>query len=101
MNARAFQIGQCGDQKRRVVQRRGSPQLHSLIGGKLFESDVDIIEHFDVIADKANGLNHHSFVTLALQRRDFVFYCWTNPWPARHPLTLEGEAPSSLGDSEL
>ena len=52
----ANQIRQGRSQCLGAVQRFGSPQAHAFFFCELFEGYVDIVEHFDVIAQKSDGM---------------------------------------------
>ena len=47
---------ECFRQKVRAVQRFGSPQAQAFFLRELFEKDVDVVEHFDVVARNPIGL---------------------------------------------
>ena len=56
----ASDFRQSGDEQRRVVQRLGPPKTHSLLLGELLESNVDVVQHFNVITNKADRLNENA-----------------------------------------
>ena len=64
-------------------------------GSKILERDIDVVEHFDVIADEADGLDKKIFVTGGGKLLDHTFDRGTEPLSGAHSLTLEGEVPVS------
>src|SRR5262249_59686942 len=85
------QIRQGGDESRRSVQRLRAPQAQLLFIRKALEADIDVVEHLDVIADKANRSYHHALVPVLFQFEHGALHRWSQPATAGHALALKSE----------
>ena len=61
--------------------------------GKFLKSNIDVVQHFHVIAKKSHRLHKDSQVPLSLQPKHGVFHRRPKPRSARHSLTLESKTP--------
>src|SRR6266481_2581324 len=95
------QVGKCGDELGRAIQRFGTPKLHSQFLAVLLEENIDVIKYFDVVAYETNRLHEKAGVSCRLQGCDGVLNCGPDPWASGHSLTLEGEVPFVILQSAL
>ena len=76
-----------------MIQRFCSPQAHSFTIGELFEDDVNVIKHFDVIAEKPNWLHEDAPISAALELKNGGFDSCAEPRASGHSLALKSEPP--------
>ena len=93
--AGAHQLSHSASKKHRVVEGLGPRQSDAVFGSKVLKSNIDIVEHFDVIAHKADWLNEKKFVTCGGKLLDHAFNRGAEPLSPAHALALEGEVPLS------
>ncbi len=88
------------DEGRRVVKAGGAGELHTEVGGLLFEVDVDVVEDFYVIAEEAYGLEDDGFVAGCSEGGEGVGNGGADPGGAGDALGLEGEVPVGVGEAD-
>jgi len=76
-----------------VVEGFGAVEAEPEGAGSFGESDVDVVENFDVIAEEADGLEDDGGVALVADGGQGVLDGGTDPWSAGDTLALEGEEP--------
>src|SRR5581483_168823 len=79
----------------------GAPQPYSVLLRKLSKCDVDVIQDFDVIAEKADRLDEHAPMSLRFQRQDRLFHRGSDPGTSRQTLTLKREGPGFTSEPRL
>src|SRR5438034_1523648 len=84
---------QCGNQKRRIVQRFCPPKLHAFTFCELFEDDINIVKDLDVIAEESDRLHENCAMAAAFKFNDGRLHSWPQPRTSRHPLALKSESP--------
>src|SRR5580704_10449405 len=93
LNNLAGQVGEGVGEPRRIIQRVGAGQAHAQFLGELLEADINVVEHFDVIAQKTDGLDEDGIVAVLFEAENLVFDRRAEPWASGHTLTLECEGP--------
>src|SRR6185437_6942738 len=87
--ARSSDIGDGLQQSGRSVQRLGAPQAHPQLCRKFTENNVDVVQNFNVIAEKTDGLNQYTTVALCFELSNGVLNRRTKPRTSRHSLALK------------
>src|SRR6266550_2470087 len=89
----ACKICQCRNQQWRIVQRLGTPEPHAFFFCKLPETDVNVVQNFNVVAQESDWLNKYPAIVRLLQFQNRIFDRRPKPLAAGHSLTLKGEPP--------
>src|SRR5260370_22818674 len=91
--SRVHDLVERGDQERGGVQRLCPPHAQPFFFGKPLEDDVNVVENFDVITKKTNGLDEDSPIPAALEIKNRGFDGRAQPCASRHSLALKSESP--------
>ena len=80
------QIGQSARKSGRFVEGLWPFNAQPDSSAELPESDVDVVEDLDVIAEEADGLNHNGLVAFFSESFQSVFDGRADPWSSRDAL---------------
>src|SRR5439155_4972063 len=86
-------ISQCRDQQRRIVQRLGAPEPHAFFFRELPEANVNVVQNFNVVAQKPDWLNKYPAIARLPEFQNRIFDRRPKPRAARHSLALKSELP--------
>src|SRR5437870_9202777 len=89
----ACKISQCRDQQRRIVQRLGAPEPHAFFFRELPEANVNVVQNFNVVAQKPDWLNKYPAIARLPEFQNRIFDRRPKPRAARHSLALKSELP--------
>lgn len=93
-------LGQGAYQYVGIVQALSPPEFQAKFARFFSERDVDVIEDLDVVTQKPDRLNDDTCVALFFDGFQCIFHGWADPWAATYTLTLEGEVPIFISQSD-
>lgn len=67
--------------------------------GELLELNVDVVEHFNVVAQEADRLDENARMALGFETQDCVFHRRADPRSTRHTLTLKSKDPIFVAET--